>query len=53
MYVQRLGLKPRAPPAEEELCSSFASGGLSCLRRSILGLRARGLFLTDHVKPNL
>ena len=33
--------------------SSCASGGLSCLRRSILALRARGLFLTDRVKPSL
>ena len=45
--------KPLAPPAKDSLRSSFASGGLSRLRRSILTLRARGLFLTDRVKPSL
>ena len=45
--------KPLAPPAKDSLCSSFASGGLSRLRRSILALRARGLFLTGRVKPSL
>ena len=42
-----------APSAKDSLRSSFASGGLSRLRRSILALRARGVFLTDHVKPSL
>ena len=45
--------KPLAPPAKDSLRSSFASGGLSRLRRSILALCARGLFLTDRVKPSL
>ena len=31
----------------------FASGGLSRFWRSILVFRARGLFLTDRVKPSL
>ena len=45
--------KPLAPPAKDSLRSSFASGGLSRLQRSILALCARGLFLTDRVKPSL
>ena len=52
VYVQRLGF------ATQNLLRlrSFASGGLSRLQRSILALRAppaRGLFLTDRVKPSL
>ena len=34
------------------LRSSFTSGGLSWLQRSILTLRACGLFLTDRVEPS-
>ena len=45
--------KPLAPPAKDSLRSSFASGGLSYLLRSKLALCARGLFLTDGVKPIL
>ena len=45
--------KSLAPPAKDSLRSSFASGGLSRLRGSILTLRPRGLFLTDRVKPSL
>ena len=45
--------KPLAPPAKDSLRSSFVSGRLSRLWRSILALRARGLFLTDRVKPSL
>ena len=45
--------KPLAPPAKDSLRSSFASGGLSRLRRSILALRACGLFLTNRVTPSL
>ena len=46
-------VKPLAPPAKDSLRSSFASGGLSRLWRSILALCARGLLLTDRVKPSL
>ena len=45
--------KPLTPPAKDSLRSSFASGGLSRLRRSIFALRARGLFISDRVKPSL
>ena len=35
------------------IMSAITSGGLLRLRRSMLALCARGLFLTDHVKPSL
>ena len=42
-----------APPAKDQQSKSFASGGLSRLRRLILVLCAHGLYLTNRVKPSL
>ena len=40
--------KPLAPTAKDLLRLFFAFSGLSCLWRSILALRAHGLFLADR-----
>ena len=54
LCVSALMMKSKTSCASSErlVCSSFASGRLSRLRCLILAPRARGLFLTDRVKPS-